>query len=613
MKIFTFALLTGVSLSQTVEVSIDSLSAIEYSKNASISCKWDYSKVSVDIIPDPENDVDITWRFNDKAIYAIPSAESYDSLPMFETIGAGNDVVASVDLTEKTSVLKITNTQLAYAGLYKCDVKFAKASNVCTADKTTCVKGYISGSAKQEVSVFAKPSLSLNAITTSIDIRNVNNSRIASVGCSLDGAFPQPETLSLMLGDREIFADSIVTEEGEDGLFSASFQFEAQVDGTDDGAGIVCKAGNALWGEDARSVEDATMEVFYNPTKVDVQIIRNEQSVDGLFEGEEARISCVANGNPAPTLNLVSLAVEAAALLESDSENEATDAPALITPVSFLDIVASRTGQHNYKCEANSDNGFSLESDSKAVEIYFLDEPTISVQDDTPADQTYYKPGDAVTLSCDVNSYPKASYSWSFNGESMDGASGETFAVDSLTPAHKGKYACTVALGDQTKTSPAVDLNIMSSCEISEISTSTKIIKGGVSVVTFTCNVEYEDANCKYRWDFDAGVYGTPSSGIYKKYLKFGEYSPDLEQVNDRKLITCRAYNAISEDALQVQKQELRNLASTADEGMSSLTKGILAFVLLCIAVCIYKECFKKSKKPEEEQDGHHLKGTETA
>jgi len=246
------------------------------------------NSLSVDFTLDENvSDYELTWARNGQPITTFKDnvGVNYHDSPYL-------DSGSQVSVSNSTSVFNFSDISLEDAG------QFSVSLRQLVDGKFKFVSTDI------HVNVFKQPSVSLKLEGEVFDTRSANFSESLIASCSVSGAYPEPSSITFLLGNKAIESLDFTAVQDESNSFYSlnDVPFNYLVDGSSDNAGVTCRASNDLWSVD--SAEEVEISVLYFPTEVQIQAHSNDQEVQIALIDEDILVNCNAHSNPESILEI---------------------------------------------------------------------------------------------------------------------------------------------------------------------------------------------------------------------------------------------------------------------------------------------------------------------
>uniref|UniRef100_A0A3B5Q556 Ig-like domain-containing protein n=1 Tax=Xiphophorus maculatus TaxID=8083 RepID=A0A3B5Q556_XIPMA len=138
-------------------------------------------------------------------------------------------------------------------------------------------------------------------------------------------------------------------------------------------------------------------------------------------EGSSVTLTCSSDANPAASYSWY--------------KDSITSSPSKDSQLVFSSIQSSDSGR--FICKAENQLGWKW-SEFKLIDVKYPPlPPSVSVSPSAEVEE-----GSSVTLTCSSDANPAASYSWYKEDEESPKASGQSFTITDVRPAHSGNYSC---------------------------------------------------------------------------------------------------------------------------------------------------------------------------
>ncbi|NXC22133.1 MUC18 protein, partial [Corythaeola cristata] len=288
------------------------------------------------------------------------------------------------------------------------------------------------GENRTELHVYKVPEApEITANPTGISVQSSDISQIAQ--CVSRNSFPPPNITwhkngeQLQPEEKTVKTPATLTRESS-GLYTVSSTLFARVTREDRNSLYHCTVHYWLWGQ-RRAVESrrVNVTVFYPAEHVKLQIVPSSALVK---EGDDVKLVCEADGNPAPVFSFYKRKQE-------DNWQDLTSLADTNSGVLNLHNVNKSTSGL-YRCQTlDLDDMRQLEEDVALV-VNYIEEVRVKMEPSSPLQE-----GDSVRLSCDAHSPLSLAYQWR-DEKGSKVAEGNQLFLSNLTFETSSKFICKV-------------------------------------------------------------------------------------------------------------------------------------------------------------------------
>lgn len=387
--------------------------------------------------------------------------------------------------------------------------------------------------------------------------------------CTVRGIYPEPTTVTFLVNDEEVVVAADGVESNGDKTFDASATLNLAAKGQYNGAEISCVSVAAptaasITNDDEDSFD---LEVFYYTDDATLVVTGgNEKMGDGeyaVIEGQSYSVRCVANGNPAPVVEI----------RNADG----------VTITEDEDIVATRGDLFEITCQASNaetNSSFTLGDeivDVAQIDVYYIDDPTTGGDTVGEYDEEY-------TNSCSALGNPAPRIQWT-RASSTTVISHNQLNLGKLTYSSAGEYLCT-ADNAAGSTSKSFQLEVDGPCVVrTEDPVAGQAGEGLHAALNIVCLVDGPDNDaCKVDWKVSeelTAVFATadisPNSG--GSTLSFA----NLVKLSAPTTFTCEATNSRGTQFANAVVNEEHEPACCQPSRQASLGTGAIVGIVIAI------------------------------
>ncbi|XP_009979914.1 PREDICTED: cell surface glycoprotein MUC18, partial [Tauraco erythrolophus] len=288
------------------------------------------------------------------------------------------------------------------------------------------------GENRTELHVYKVPEApEITANPTGISVQSSDIPQIAQ--CMSKNSFPPPNITwhkngeQLQPEEKTVEILATLTRESS-GLYTVSSTLFAHVTREDRNSLYHCTVHYWLWGQ-RHAVESRQVKVtvFYPTEHVKLQVVSSSALVK---EGDDVKLVCEADGNPAPVFSFYKRELE-------DNWQDLTSLADTNSGVLNLhNVTKSSTGL--YRCQTlDLDDMRQLEKDVMLT-VNYIEEVFVKMEPSSPLQE-----GDSVRLSCDAHSPLSLAYQWR-DEKGRKVAEGNQLFLSNLTFETSSNFSCKV-------------------------------------------------------------------------------------------------------------------------------------------------------------------------
>lgn len=232
-----------LTLASQLSIQLNSSSEnFEIGSSQEISCQYSH-QIEGDL------PYELTWSKNDVPFVSLSHFDDYQAIPVISSAPSQNVDLSryNFNYVNSTFSLEIPSVEIADQGNYACSVRILKAQV-----QENGSLAYLFESASTQINVFANPTVSFNYENAgSFDIRagQVENNNLANLigNCQVANAYPQPESISIQVGNQPAFAlnleaEAIIVDEVSSLISYSNLPVSKVLSGEDHLASVSCVA-----------------------------------------------------------------------------------------------------------------------------------------------------------------------------------------------------------------------------------------------------------------------------------------------------------------------------------------------------------------------------------
>lgn len=562
------------SSSANTMVTVDVIGSEEYIEaggNTTLTCSWNLP-VDSEAEFNPDN-FQLFWKLdiNENNHKSLLSWRVGQDPQMYKTryaeglIFNGNFEASDFDPTRTQSAsLVIPEVNIGHDGLeYSCEVHW----------------GGTYGEQNVELTVYQNAeAVELATIENVLEGRDqlIGNETIAAqesydvAECVVRSVYPEPATVTFLLNGVEHAVDASDVTPNADGTFDASATLNLAPEGQFDGAEVSCISVAAPTAVTVENDEESTfsVEVFYYTNEANIEVTGGATAISDedyyVIEGNSYQVSCQANGNPAPLVQIRRL--DGTVISEEDA------------------IVAVRNDKVQLTCEASNNSpanetytvGQSI-SDVASVDVYYIDAPAAGTDDEAEYDKEYRK-------SCSASGNPAPKIQWTRAGSSTV-ISEKDLVLGKVTYADEAEYTCT-ATNTAGSQSDSFELSVDGPCVVrTEEPVAGTSGEGEHASLSIMCVVAGPRENaCKISWQGPVGLEETfaQSEQLPKENGSLLLFS-NLVKLSEPTEFTCSASNSYGARTASAQVNADHEPACCQPSRNASLGTGAIVGIVIAI------------------------------
>jgi hypothetical protein len=348
--------------------------------------------------------------------------------------------------------------------------------------------------------------------------------------CTVDSVYPNPGTVTFQVGDQVVEVDGEVTD-NSDGTFTVVGELRLMPEGQYNEDEVSCFSVAAPDAERQENFVNDTFELAVTYYTDSVTLVIGGDADEGdegeytINEDEQYEVSCVANGNPAPTVRI------------TNSKGEE------VSDLSQSIAVRSESIQHITCTAENNDENFTagaVVEDKAQLDVYWIDD--IVLGDDLTEEYN-----EEFNKECNAQGHPAPTITWTKGTDDKNVGTNGDLDLGTLEYGEAGEYTCT-ASNPAGSVSDAFELTVEGPCivtinDVSSGNSQQTEVPGQASLAMY-CNVQGND--CQVEWEATALPGFIAANGKTEwieedklNKLFFGGFDQFAEPVD----FTCKATN----------------------------------------------------------------------
>lgn len=424
------------------------------------------------------------------------------------------------------------------------------------------------------VGVFVNAEVDLDVLDNTLEGRTMSDNgtiiepeETEVATCKVSGVFPEPETVSFLVGGETIeVAEDIIVEENDDGTFEASATLALFPDGSYNGDEVTCfsLARQGAETQHSEANDTFTLEVTYYTNEVDLVLTGDaEEAGDDSYyvtEGNFYSVSCQANGNPPAQVTITN-----------------ADGVEIVSGTS----IAAERGQTAQTITCTATNNEELfdqgeaQVDDAELDVYYIDAPTLG--DDVTAQYD-----EEFTVACNVQGHPTPQVQWT-KGASDEVVDTDSLELGALKYDDAGEYTCTAtnAAGSE---SDSFDLSVNGPCivEIIDVTAGQSPDIEAAASLALSCRVQ--GPNCEISWESEIeGLINQGDTTFLEEDNISNLYFTQFVTLNEESTFTCKASNEEGPRSDSIEVTNEHYPACCQDIGVGGLGTGAIVGIVIAI------------------------------